>query len=208
MKQKYELYNPQTGKISKVSSLYSQQAKQIYIATMEQFGWDWEMLDAPADLSFSNGWFKYLPKTIQFQAGNWRGMSSEYGLNGMVQGHSIINSSNLPGLSGFNLINHFKPVIKDFLGKHGACTRLFAVKVRMIRAVGTIAEKYKLAWERAAQLVTAEKPGCAGLLGRFSSPVKLTRASSQRRSFSFLSCPRTGFSLTRAGFSKRWLRSR
>ena len=84
MKHKYELYNPQTGKLSKVSSLYGQQAKHIYRATMEEFGWTWDMLDTPEGLTFKNNRFKYAPKSISFQTGNWRGISSESALNGLV----------------------------------------------------------------------------------------------------------------------------
>lgn len=129
MPQRYELYNPYTDKVSKVSSLYGRRAKEIYRGYIDILDWE-PATFLPDGMLFEAGQLRYAPET--HSADLWRAhpahLSTAVGLRGMVANHTLTNHALIPGFAGLNLIHHFTPVLREFLQQHHGLSRQFKVK--------------------------------------------------------------------------------
>ena len=126
---KYEMYDPKTDKLKKVSNLYGRQAKAIYKNYINILGWEPETF-LPMGMTHKNNRFHHQIATKT--ATKWKPSpqhKSATALKGMVETHSIENDGEWTGLRGLDLIKHFEGVLRKYLQTHTGCKRQFIAKL-------------------------------------------------------------------------------
>ena len=126
---KYEMYDPKTDKLKKVSNLYGRQAKAIYKNYMQILGWEPETF-LPMGMTHKNNRFHHQIATKT--ATKWKPSpqhKSATALKGMVETHSIENDGEWMGVRGLDLMKHFEGVLRKYLQTHTGCKRQFIAKL-------------------------------------------------------------------------------